>query len=420
MPKAKRYKAQAFDKMQYFYRAAHEPLIHCIIKLSGHIDDALLEKAVSVSTDAIPMIRCVFNRKKHCWQEAGFTGKDIVSVVHVDGLPEETIRSLLAQTIDIFTEPQLKIFIAREETADTLCILMNHMVGDGVGFKEYLYLLADLYGKCKNGSPMPALSCGPRGALQLFKRFGVHEKLKILGLKHDLSAQKEQKPIVFEGDMNRPFFSTLEISAEELESVKAFARLNGVTVNDLFLTAYAHVLHRETGHGRIILPCPVDLRKYLLPEHQHGICNLTSNLICDMTVDDSDSFFGTLRQISSQMAAQKISHNCLKSQITMELFSRIVPFGVMQSVFHKAFKIPIVSYSNLGVLDSVILHFGDVKEAYLTGAVKSVPYFQVAVSTFRGCCTLSCNMYGTPDDQMRVARILRQIKDELTNGAKII
>ena len=48
MPKAKRYKAQAFDKMQYFYREAHEPLIHCMIRLSGHLDDALLEKAVTL------------------------------------------------------------------------------------------------------------------------------------------------------------------------------------------------------------------------------------------------------------------------------------------------------------------------------------------------------------------------------------
>ncbi len=420
MPKTKRYKAQAFDKMQYFYRAAHEPLIHCMIKLGDHLDDALLEKAVTLSMDAIPMLRCVFNRRKHRWQEAGFTGKDIVHVVRVDGQPNETIQTLLARTIDIFTEPQLKLIIAREKTADTLCIIMNHMICDGAGFKEYLYLLADLYARCKAGIQTPALVCGPRSALQLFKRFSLIDRIKILGLKHDLSAQKEQQPMVFDGDAHRPFFSMLAISQTELESVKAFARSANATVNDLFLAAYAQTLHRETRLNRIILPCPVDLRKYLLPEQKHGICNLTSNLICDIEIEKGDGFLSTLGQISSQMAAQKASLNCLKSQLTMELFSRFVPFGVMQSVFHKAFKIPLVSYSNLGVLDNVILSFGEITEAYLTGAVKRVPYFQVAVSTFQDRCILSCNMYGTRSDQSRVERMLRQIKDELMNSTKII
>ncbi len=406
--------------MQYFYRKTHEPLIHCMIRLTGHIDEALLEKAVSLSTDAIPMIRSVFDRRKHCWREAGFGGTDIVRVVCVDSQPDAAIQSLLAQTIDIFTEPQLSIIIAREENADTLCIIMNHMVCDGAGFKEYLYLLAELYGKYNYGSPLPALVCGPRSGLQMFKRFNLLEKLSILGLKHDLSAQKEQEPLVFEGDAARPFFSTLGISLEQLESIRAFARSNGATVNDLFLTAYARVLHRETGLIRVILPCPVDLRKYLLPGQKHGICNLTSNFICDITVDKDDNFLSTLGQISSQMAAQKASRNCLKSQMTLELFSRLVPFRVMEHVFHKMFKIPLVSYSNLGVLDGAIRSFGEIKEAYLTGAIKRVPYFQIAVSTFQGRCTLSCNMYGTQGDQSRVERILREITDELLSSIKII
>lgn len=420
MPKAKNYKTQAFDKMQYFYRSAHEPLIHCLIKLSGAIDEALLTKAVSASTDAIPMIRCVFDQNSHCWQDAGFTGKDIVRVVSVSGQPDETIQSLLAQSIDIFAEPQLKILISRDTNADTLCILMNHMVCDGAGFKEYLYLLALLYGKLKNDMPLPELVCGLRSALQLFKKFGLLEKLKLIGLKHDLSAQKEQEPLVFEGGAGIPFFATLDIPAAQIASVRAFAHTHGATVNDMFLTAYARVLHAETGWSRIILPCPVDLRKYMLPGRQHGICNLTSNYICDIMVNKGDNYEATLRQISSQMAAQKAGNHCLKSQLTLELFSRLVPFRVMESVFHKTFKIPLVSYSNLGVLDDVILNFGDVVFAYLTGAVKPVPYFQAAVSTFQGCATLSCNMYGTPGDQTKAERILRQIRDELIISIKII
>jgi NRPS condensation-like uncharacterized protein len=54
-----------------------------------------------------------------------------------------------------------------------------------------------------------------------------------------------------------------------------------------------------------------------------------------------------------------------------------------------------------------------VKEAYLTGAVKYEPYFQVAVSTFDDNCTLSCNMYGTKHDRELLESFLAEMSDEL-------
>lgn len=37
----------------------------------------------------------------------------------------------MASEIDIAHGPQLKIYIHREKTSDTLCIIMNHMICDG-------------------------------------------------------------------------------------------------------------------------------------------------------------------------------------------------------------------------------------------------------------------------------------------------
>lgn len=404
--------------MQYLYGAAHDPLIHGVFWLSGHIDTDVLKRAVTISLSAIPMIRCCVAVKAGgpCWMDHGFTGGDIVRTVSAAGDEEQQIQRLLADTIDIFHEPQLKIYVLQADSADTLCIIINHMVCDGTGFKEYLRLLADLYTRCANHNPdIPAPDFYPRHIRQLFSGFGFWDKVRIFFLKYDISMQRKQTPLRFEGNPAAPFFSTLTIDKDQVAQVKAESRLRGVTLNDMVLCAYIRVLHRRTGEARIVMPCPVDLRKYLPPGSRHGICNLTSNYICDIAIGPDDTPNHTLEQVSKQMNAQKESRSCLKSMISMALSFRLIPFSVMRSAFTKVFTIPVVSYTNLGVIDQKTLKFGSLTatDAFLTGAVKRVPYFQIAISTFDGCCTLSSNMFGTADDRAAADRFLAEVRDEL-------
>ena len=417
MAAMKKYRAESFDQMQYLYGAVHDPLIHCVIRLSGHIDTAALQRAVSISLAAVPMIQCCFEIKATGprWADRGFTGDDIVREVAAEGDEARQVERLLSSTIDIFREPQLKLYVLRSPSYDTLCIIINHMVCDGAGFKEYLYMLANLYTKCAaREDDIPAPAFYPRGVGQLFSGFSFLKKLGIFFLKYDISTQRRQIPYRFAGDPHTPFFATLELDKDALSRVKADAKRRGVTLNDMVLCAYIRALHRKTGGRRIVMPCPVDLRKYL-NGRKHGICNLTSNYICDIDMDDGGPAERTLAQVAQQMKQQKESLSCLKSMISMELSFRLIPFAVMRYVFGKAFTIPVVSFTNLGVLDKAALIFGGVQaeDAYLTGAVKRTPFFQVSISTFHGRCTLSCNMFGTPGDRAEAESFLKDVKKEL-------
>jgi NRPS condensation-like uncharacterized protein len=205
------------------------------------------------------------------------------------------------------------------------------------------------------------------------------------------------------------------MTKQEFTNIKAYAKNKGVTINDLMITAYARVLFRQTGKQRVIIPCPVDLRRYLHPGQKYGICNLTGNYICDVLVRECDSFDAVLSQIVKQMQMQKSSQNCLKPVMMLELGFRILPFRMLQKVFHKAFSIPVISFSNLGVIDKKLLNFDDaiITYAYLTGTVKSVPYFQIAVSTYDDICTLSSNQYGTAKDEAVIKQFLIEVRNEL-------
>lgn len=404
--------------MQYLYGAAHDPLIHGIIRFSGHIDIAALKRAVSISLSAVPMLRCCFEIKpiRPRWIDRGFTGEDIVTLVTALGDEPLQVQQLLSATIDIFHEPQLKLFVLRTDTSDTLCIIVNHMVCDGAGLKEYLYLLSGLYSRCFAGEQeIPRPECGSRGVGQLFSRFRFIEKVRIFRLKYDASPLKAQTPYRFEGKPDAPFFLFHGISADELTRLKAAAKQRGATLNDMVLCAYIRTLHRSVGGRRIVMPCPVDLRKYLQEGQKAGICNLTSNYICDVTIAEGDPAEETLSQITRQMQAQKESLSCLKSMLSMQLAFRAIPFFILQSIFGKVFTMPVISYTNLGVIDQDALSFKGVRvtDACLTGAVKRVPYFQVAICTFDGRCTLSCNMFGTPDDRAKAEGFLKEVREEL-------
>lgn len=425
MKKVKKYKAEPLDLMQYFYGSVHEPFIHGFVQLDTHLDEEALKKAVIFSLEAAPVLSCCFvdSMWHPYWKRQNFTAEDIVKIYNSENVEEtgnnnsdnsentknityknqeELINRLLAMPIDIYREPQLKINVLRGDTFDTLCIIINHMVTDGVGFKEYLYLLCKLYTKLE-GNPNfhTHLKTYPRSSMLLFKNFTLKDKLQIVFSKYDYTKQNQQSGIYLEGNKTNPFFITCPIGKEEFALMKAYAKKKGYTVNDLFVTSYARLLHKKAGMDRSIIPCPVNLRKYLNNGQKHGISNFISYYYCDLSVQDKDTFPDTLAQVSRQMNLQKDNLNSMKSLLMLEAAFWVIPFYYLKKHFLKTFSVPMFSITNLGIIDDKLLKFGSVpvKKVFLTATVKYVPYNQIVISTYDDGCTLSCNLYGTASDK---------------------
>lgn len=411
-------KAQSFDLMQYLYGSVHHPLIHARIQFNGALNESLLKQAILLSIKTVPEVGCRLDTEasRPRWVKQDYRAEDFVQTVDAEELTEATVNEAMAQIIDVTKGPQLKATIVRERDGDTLCVVMNHMICDGAGFKDYLYLLAGLYtGLCSGSTELPAKKPGRRDAFQLFRGFSFREKREILFARYDLSKQREQPVYQLQGNTQNAIFARLKLDAAEFSALHSSAKRSGFSINDCILAAYIRVLHSRTGANEIVLPCPVDLRKYMPNGTDYGICNLTSNYICDITVQDGDKFETTVKQVAEQMNRQKSSPDCLKSVLMLGTAFRLTPFPLLKKLFHKIFKIPVLSYTNLGTADSDRLVFFNLvpTDCYLTGAVKFVPYFQIAVSTYRGECTLSCNLYGTESDRIEINQFLADIKSDL-------
>lgn len=118
------------------------------------------------------------------------------------------------------------------------------------------------------------------------------------------------------------------------------------------------------------------------------------------------------------MTTQKKSDTCLKGPMLYHMIFHILPLGMVRKIVYKIAPVPVTSYSNLGMISNEKFRFADlaVEDAFISTAVKHAPYFQLSVSTYRGCCTLTSSLYGTEEDRKIVENFLSQVENELNIG----
>jgi len=408
--------------MQSFYREAHDPLIRCEIDLGSHIDVSLLRDAVGVSTAAAPLILYVFDEKTGRWIDSGCDATDVVCAID-DGNDESLTCSELLRPLDHHMGPRLHISVVHGDEADTLCIVVDHMLCDGAGLKQYLYLLAKIYtalGEGSDGLDLVREYPLRRDLGQVSQNLGARDRLHAV-LAKGAGAGDNPTPELLSGNGDAEArLVRATIDASSLRAAANVARSAGATVNDLLLAAYARALYKRTGCEDVILPCPVDLRRFGHPGQSFGICNLTSSYFCHLTIRDGESFGEVLADVAGQMREQKKSLGCLKGPLLFHAIAHVLPRKALRQIFFALAGIPVVSYTNLGIIDEGRLTFGslETRGAFIAAATKRPPSFQLSVSTFRGTCTLTSCLYVDENDLAVARGILDDVRDEVVRFSK--
>ncbi len=119
------------------------PVMYCKLVIQGDFNLKRFKDSIEKSAQYIPEIlysvdfkQCRFINVQHTVNDVFFTGND-----------EEGFISAW----DLSTDTQLKIFMMQDNNIWNLTIGMSHVLTDGVGFLQYLYLLASIY----NGITLP-------------------------------------------------------------------------------------------------------------------------------------------------------------------------------------------------------------------------------------------------------------------------
>jgi len=402
--------------MQYFYGKIQDPLIKCMIDLGGFLDEKKIKETVIELINSIPLLKCRFDIKKHRWQKENFSIDDYFEIVEDKNSDAELRGHFMMTFINIDKEAPLKIFLIRSGSYDSLCIIISHMICDGAGFKQLIYLLSDIYSGRKIENPQIIKN---RKFSQVTADFRFLKKLKIFSLKFKPIIQTPEMFFPLSGKNETAYIVKTEIKEEDFLVIINFAKIYGVTVNDMILAAYARALCKTLNIRKIVLPCFVDLRKYIKSGRMCGICNLTSQYLCEITFDRKDDFQKTLGIISDEMRKNKNSDNCLKGPMLLNAVFKILPFSFIRKNFLKISPIPVTCYTNIGILDKEKLKFDDneIKSAYFGTSVRKQPYFQISVSTYSEVLYLTSSFYGIADDKIKVLKLMEDLKNELIIGA---
>lgn len=409
------YNAEAWDILQYLFKVKkiNDHILHFAAEFSTKLDIHRLKQAVNISSDVFPLIRCRFDESTGRWENRNYTSDEMVELIETKNIKENISKSICSE-INTENGPQIKITVIRSEEKDTLCIIINHMICDAAGFKEYLYLLASIYTNIPKGKKYtPESGMHVRKIKQIIKAFSLDDKIKIFFKKTDIPKSGTTK-FEFEGNQGSPFIETRTIPRDKFCLIKTYAKKHNSTINDIMLTALIRVLFKIFG-CIIPLTCTVDLRKYLKNRKADGICNLMTTLNCNIESDTCKTFDETLEKVTLTMNKQKADNGCIKNMALLEIVFDILPYKAAKNIVENIFSNPAISFTNIGILDKEKLNFGadKITRAYMTGSIKYAPNFQLAISTFDNEATLSVNLYGTQSDKEKISDFLDKFIMEL-------
>jgi len=416
-----KFRVEAFDILQHLFEVTkvNDHTLHFKAQFDSQIDLDCLKKAVHLTSEAFPLVCCRFTEiGGHArWVKEQCDINSILSFIET-AIPEENAEQFMLQKIDAFHAPQLKIGLFRNKERDTLCVLINHMLCDAAGFKDFLSLLSSTYTRLfLEPNYIPLSVIGGREVNALMKSYSKTDKRRMILYKNNKKLHGCDANFACEGNLDNPFIAVKTISKERFQKIKTYAKAQHATINDVVLTAFIRTFY--TCQGSVIsVPCTMDLRKFMPNHKANGICNLVTNVICDIGIEMGNTFGETLFKVKKAMDKAKTDVAFLSPIAKLNLAYRHLPYRATKYIVKKVFSNPTVAFTNIGILDPTHLTFGNTTmvSAFMTGSIKYAPYFQLALSTFREEMTFSVNLRGTSNDYEKIDRFLTVLDHELISA----
>lgn len=316
---------------------------------------------------------------------------------------------------DLSKKPQLQINICRQEQGDLVIIGMSHILTDGAGFLQYLYLLSGLY----NGKSPDMTLRNHREPGPFLKNIHIRRQSE----QTRRGKRKKVSPLRATCQDTHSFCLISRISEEDFLLLHEKAQKSHVTLNDVFMTAYARVISKMKNMDTVVIPCPADLRRFRPEADELTVANLTG-IYRRVTVEinPQDSFHATLWQVHIEMKLQRARQRCFAGVPLLNWAYHRIPRPLLGQVIKANYPLLPVSYTNMGQIDHGKLSFSHcrIMSCYLTGTYRKSPDFQLSISTFQNVCTLNCTLMGEEGDDLKGQYILDQVKKEILEWVPVV
>lgn len=381
-------KLQGLDILQTIYMDRLYPLIYCHIRLDVPINIKRLRAAVEYTRKYVPEICYSYNAQNNCFTNCGYNTDKIFNT------DKFTVWNLENDT-------QLKIFYS--EDGRNVIIGISHILCDGNGFLQYLYMLSDFY----NDRIIKQDVKNIREITPLMKDANI----KYTKIIPKFMRCKLPKNIGCGKQSDCRYIKEI-ISEDDFHKIHSKTKRCGLSINDVFAAVYGNVMCDRLNQSHITVRCPVNLRNFAENKKTLTVANMTG--IYYITVKRKEDITKTAECIHYQIEQQHRKFSCFRGIKALDWICNYLPPSVSKFVCSKFYHIPAVSYSNIGIIDCNKLTFNEhIRECFLSSAYRHTPYFQLTISTYNNVCTLTCSTFDNADSCNYGIDILKSVKNRL-------
>ncbi len=423
--KPARIKAEMWDRMQFLFRNYYDRMIHFYLKFQSPLDFKALSKAYKYIVDRVGVLHSSFvnNPITPYWKvNYDYSAEDIIVFKQSDD-PQKDAFEFLTQEISVKEKVQIKAALIRgADGSDTLVQVLNHMCMDGPDTKEFLMLVQKAYAQIMAGQePDVEVKNGDRSHYQCYSLYNEEEKKKALGLYKNVSMVKHQIKFPYtkkDKKKDRSRILRRVIDTEKFARLKDMSKRAGVTLNDVLLVAYMRSLYRACNipdEQNVSVPCMVDLRRHIKGGKSFGFSNHIGFMICTAhgNSDDYAKMFADIKKQSDE--AKDDPYFGLYSLPLLNLAYTVFPQCLAEIAIGLGYTNPYTGMSNLGLLRETDFVFNGQtpSDLFITGAVKSIPYLQLAISTYRSQMTLTIAVKCKDEDEKALTVLIDDVVGEL-------
>ncbi|MCL2471355.1 MAG: hypothetical protein FWF25_06410 [Propionibacteriaceae bacterium] len=346
-------------------------LVYAFVEFEGRINRDRLVTAVEKVSVIIPETLYGIDVDRCDFRPVGIVAADIVE--EASSVPDHGLE------LDPRDGPQVKILIGHGLQGDTLIVTISHVLSDAAGLWQFIGLLSDFY----NGKN-PSVRNSRALTWELVKqKVGGPTPAEAAGYNMTWGG------IPLGGSSAGPKVRVRScIPADSMSALHARTKRCGVTLNDVFVTAYARVAARLQGVDTVHISCPVDLRR-LADLGELTVANMTGRLQITVTFSAEDSFSTTLDQVHAEVAELRSRNRAIMGLRRLPEMWTWMPIRVVKFLIGQSYRLNSISYSNVGVLDESRVQFDQCspKAAHISGAYVDTGGIFMMISTFKGATT---------------------------------
>ena len=412
---------ELWDNMHYLFRDFNDRMVHVALEYPYQIDAEKFKTVLLCFLEKAPVLHASFqdNGFKTYWKVEPYHMDEVLTVAYPNDI-EKAEEKFLLQTILPQEHLQLKAALLYHENKTTLCLLVNHMCMDGGDLKYFLYTLAQEYSAyVEEGKSPIGLRVGDRSFETVYENFSPEDQKAAKHLyKNVCSKDRHAFPLTEPHKTDTAFMVRRKIDAKTFLKLKAVGKAQGATVNDVFTTAYLDSLYTLLNLPKdepLSVSCAMDLRRYKATTEQDGLTNHTAFMQCPISKQHASilEMLSEVQEKTKEAKSQKFTG--LYGLPLLKACYQYLPHAMGETLIKIGYRNPLLSMSNIGVLDAQKLALCGVEpcDGYMTGAVKYKPFVLLSVTTMHNVATFSMCCKGNEADKKTVENFMDLLEESL-------